>query len=83
MVRTGENWSAGTSTTDFSLSGSIVISSTGLPSAAASLNVNLMGLKGKAGGYHIHVLPLNKQNPGSNICSTTSGHYNPLGRIGF
>lgn len=44
------------------------------------LEVDVRGLGGEAGGYHVHEKPLNFENPGENICKTTGGHYNPLGK---
>jgi Cu/Zn superoxide dismutase len=37
------------------------------------LQVNLTGLSGKAGGYHVHRFPVSNSD-----CSTTSGHFNPF-----
>ena len=77
-VTTERTWHGPDSNGD--VTGSIQMSSSGLPSHVTSVNVDLEGLARKAGGYHIHILPLNSQEPGSNVCGTTEGHYNPLGR---
>ncbi|XP_067951286.1 uncharacterized protein [Watersipora subatra] len=61
--------------------GSIQMSSSGLIGSVTALKVDLSGLDGKGDGYHIHEYPLNNRQPGSNVCGTTGGHYNPLGAI--
>ena len=47
------------------------------PLSASVIDVNLNGLGGQAGGYHIHELPLSM----SGSCSSTGGHFNPLGVV--
>ena len=45
-----------------------------LPQVVGSLlQVNLTGLAGKAGGYHVHQFPV-----ANGSCSTTGGHFNPF-----
>ena len=45
-----------------------------LPQIVGSvLHVNLTGLSGMAGGYHVHRFPVS-----DNDCSTTGGHFNPF-----
>lgn len=63
------------------MTGAIKIASDGLPKAVATLEVDLDGLAEMAGGYHIHMYPLNSRNPGDNVCGTTGGHYNPFGKF--
>lgn len=49
-----------------------------VPQGPTSINVSLMNLNSLAGGYHVHILPI---NPGSvEPCSNTNilGHFNPL-----
>ena len=60
------------------VSGTMMMSSTGV-TALSDLEVDMEGLAGQAGGYHIHTYPLNHEQAGDNVCATTGGHYNPLG----
>lgn len=55
------------------------MSSTGV-TALSKFEIDIEGLSAQAGGYHIHQFPMNYGNPGDNLCGTTGGHYNPLGR---
>ena len=77
MVTTEDKWWGPTD--EDTVTGDILTSSDGLPGAVARVDVNLEGLANKAGGYHIHMYPLNSRNPGDNVCGTTGGHYNPYG----
>ncbi|XP_063847913.1 uncharacterized protein LOC135093003 [Scylla paramamosain] len=48
--------------------------------APTDVTLALEGLKGMAGGFHVHELPaLPPRNPGVAHCSATKGHYNPYG----
>uniref|UniRef100_H3AAW4 Superoxide dismutase copper/zinc binding domain-containing protein n=1 Tax=Latimeria chalumnae TaxID=7897 RepID=H3AAW4_LATCH len=40
------------------------------------VNVSLTNLRGEAGGYHVHVLPLKTNS--SDICADAKGHFNPF-----
>nr|XP_002125536.1 uncharacterized protein LOC100175270 [Ciona intestinalis] len=48
--------------------------------SATSVTANLAGLANTAGGYHIHILPLEAGSSGVGACSTSviSGHYSPF-----
>ena len=47
---------------------------------ATDVTLSLDGLKGSAGGFHVHELPaLPPRYPGHQHCSATKGHYNPYG----
>ena len=42
--------------------------------------VNLTGLSGMAGGFHVHEYPVPiARQPGEAVCSATANHYNPFG----
>lgn len=60
-------------------SGGQIVFSQDFPHGPTSVNVSLVNLSSLAGGYHVHILPI--QQGGTEPCSNANirGHFNPLG----